>query len=396
MPTRNCSAGDTRSESGDTYRTTAVRRLDEPLRVAVVTPLSDSRDAGLYVAASRINDETRLFLPRPALGTWPEDVSLTPVSSTGSRLTSMWMHGLRRLVGEFHADVVHVHTEPWSLIAQQLIGLDTAVVIHAVESRYRDAPWRLRVRRTGTRRVLTRASGYLNWGHTGLRAAAEAGLPARTPRGVISGSPPDPSVFTRIPMPAYTGEVHVTFVGRLVPEKGLDTLLAAIATPGLRGKTRLTVAGTGPESQALETLSRNLQVNAQFVGGLDAPALHEVLGHSHVLVVPSRDIPVWSEQWGRVAVEAMMTGRPVITSDAGELPGLVGPGQITFPQNDHRALAERIQVLHNNPVRLQEMADDAYRRSWSHRPDVLAVRLHDFWHEARRFYDEGQRATDGI
>jgi len=307
----------------------------------------------------------------------------------------MWMHGLRRLVGQFRADVIHVHTEPWSLIAQQLIGLDTAVIIHGVESRYRDAPWRLRVRRTGTRRVLTGASGYLNWGHTGLRAASEAGLPPRTPRGVIAGSPPDPGVFTRIPMPSYNGEMHVAFVGRLVAEKGLDTLLAAISTSGLRGRTRLTVAGTGRESRHLETLSRTLQVNARFVGGLGAPALHEVLGRSHVLVVPSRDSAVWSEQWGRVATEAMMTGRPVITSDAGELPALVGPGQVTFRQNDHRALAERIQALCDNPARLQEMADDAYRRSWNLRPDVLAVHLNDFWHEARRFYEERPRATGG-
>jgi glycosyltransferase involved in cell wall biosynthesis len=357
--------------------------------------LSHSRDAGLYIAAARILDDLQIFVPRQPTGDWPTDVRVTSVPCTGSRLTAQWMRGLGGLLRQFGADVIHVHNEPWSLTAQRLIRLRTAVVIHGGENLYRDAPLMMRVRRAGTRRVLAGASGYLNWGQTGLRAASDAGLPASTPRGVIPGSPPDPGTFAQTPMPAYDGELRLAFVGRLVAEKGLDTLIAAMAAQTLRGRTHLTVVGTGPESQDLQRLSRTLQVSARFVGELAAPALHEVLARSHAVVVPSRDTALWSEQWGRVAAEAMMSGRPVITSDAGELPALVGPGQVTFHQNDAHALAERLQGLLDHPDRLQEMADDAYRRSWNLHPDELAVRLIAFWQEARRYYEKRQATADG-
>ena len=267
MPIGSCSEGETVRQAAYASRAitapkrrpgrdmSTARRLDGPLRTAVVTPLSHSRDSGLYIAASRIMGDIRIFVPRRPVGDWPTGVSVTAVPCTGSRLTSQWMHGLSGQLRQFRADVIHVHNEPWSLMAQQMIRLRTAVVIHGGENLYRDAPLSLRVRRAGTRRVLAGAAGYLNWGQTGLRAASDAGLPTRTPRGVIPGSPPDPGTFTHTPMPPYNGELRLAFVGRLVAEKGLDTLISAMATEPLRGRTRLTVvadrsgiAGSGETS----------------------------------------------------------------------------------------------------------------------------------------------------
>ena len=112
-------------------------------------------------------------------------------------------------------------------------------------------------------------------------------------------------------------------------------------------------------------------------------------------LAPSRDTAVWSRAVGagrRRGDDDRSSGYRLRRGRAP--PALVGPGQLTFHQNDPYALAERLRGLLDNPDRLQEKADDAYRRSWSLRPEVLAVRLIAFWQEARSVYEKRQAPAD--
>jgi glycosyltransferase involved in cell wall biosynthesis len=123
------------------------------------------------------------------------------------------------------------------------------------------------------------------------------------------------------------------FVGRLVPEKGVEVLDAAASGVALAW------AGEGPFQPTTGTrLGR--------VGKPDLPALYAA---ADALVLPSIRTATFTEPWGLVVNEAMLQGTPVITSDAvgAAAGGLVQPGRngLVVPQNDANALSEAITTL---------------------------------------------------
>ena len=81
-----------------------------------------------------------------------------------------------------------------------------------------------------------------------------------------------------------------------------------------------------------------------------------------MLVLPSRTARGWKEQFGRVLVEAMACGLPVIGSDSGEIPTVIGDAGIVCPEGDAGALAKAIATLTADPARRQELGCRGLRR----------------------------------
>lgn len=137
------------------------------------------------------------------------------------------------------------------------------------------------------------------------------------------------------------GTITVGFLGRLVPEKGLLVLLDALARDP---RLRLRVGGTGPLGAELPSLAAAAGVGGrvELLGAIDPGDIPEFLRSLDVLAVPSLPTPSWTEQFGRVAVEAMACGVPVVSSDAGALPDVVGGAGIVVPGGDAAALADAL------------------------------------------------------
>jgi glycogen synthase len=136
-------------------------------------------------------------------------------------------------------------------------------------------------------------------------------------------------------------------VTRLVSDKGLDLLLDALSILRESGiETQLTIIGEGPERPALEAQVRalKLQPHVEFVGSQSPAQLAAVLNRHRILVVPSR----WPEPFGIVALEGIASGCAVVGSAQGGLPEAIGPCGVTFPNNDTRALANRLAELIKN------------------------------------------------
>lgn len=136
----------------------------------------------------------------------------------------------------------------------------------------------------------------------------------------------------------------VGFAGRLVPEKGLDTLIAAVRR--LAAPVELLVVGEGPLRDTLLNCDLG-HATLRILRGNAHDEMAKAYGQMDVLVLPSRTTPTWVEQFGRVLAEALWCGTPVIGSDSGEIPWVVNitEGGLVFPEGDAEALADRLSRL---------------------------------------------------
>jgi glycosyltransferase involved in cell wall biosynthesis len=139
---------------------------------------------------------------------------------------------------------------------------------------------------------------------------------------------------------------------RLVPEKGVDLLLRAVA--GLPGIWRVHIAGEGPEQAPLMRLARELNIEERvfFDGPIPSGQMAAYLRQLDVLVLASRTLPNWKEQFGRVLVEAMACEVAVVGTKSGEIPHVVGDAGLIVPEEDVDALHGRLlQLLQSETLR---------------------------------------------
>lgn len=140
-------------------------------------------------------------------------------------------------------------------------------------------------------------------------------------------------------LPGVERRGELVFVGRLVSDKGVDLLLAALGLLAGRGlRPRLTVVGDGPEAPRLRAQAERLGVagEVEFAGTRTGEALVELLNRHRVLVVPSR----YNEPFGIVALEGIACGCAVVGSSGGGLGQAIGPCGLTFPNGDVARLAD--------------------------------------------------------
>jgi glycosyltransferase involved in cell wall biosynthesis len=159
----------------------------------------------------------------------------------------------------------------------------------------------------------------------------------------------------------------IGFAGRLVESKGLMDLLAAARA--LSAPVELLLIGDGPLRSQLE--GQPIPGSAvRVLSGIGHDEMPRAYSQLDVLVLPSHSTPTWKEQFGRVIVEALWCGVPVVGSDSGEIPWLIGltGGGLVFGEGDRRALAERLVQLRESAelrARLAEAGRAAVARLFS-------------------------------
>lgn len=152
----------------------------------------------------------------------------------------------------------------------------------------------------------------------------------------------------------------IGYLGRIAEEKGLKTLLQALDL--IRNLPwQLVVVGTGPYEHPFDSLARRLDLGDRiqrlgFIPHVQAPLY---LSAFDLLVLPSVTRPHWKEQFGRVIIEALACGTPVVGSNSGEIPYLLQDtgGGLIFPEGEVEILAERLQQLVLDPALRQHLAE---------------------------------------
>jgi glycosyltransferase involved in cell wall biosynthesis len=283
-------------------------------------------------------------------------------------------------------DVIHAEEEPDSLAA---LHVSAARRVLRPRARLVINTWQNvnRLKRPGVARVLRRtlaAADAITCGNAGAVAVLrEQGYTGPAP--VIPALALDAEIFHRRDVPRLDNAFTVGFVGRLAPEKGVDTLVRAIARMG--PPVRLVLAGDGPCRAALAAQAQAEGVGdaVRFAGSLDPRQVAEFLSAIDVLVLPSRSTPVWQEQFGRVLVEAMGCETPVVGSDSGAIPAVVGDAGLVFPEDDVPALVERLRRLRESPHLRLELGrrGSAWART-EHSPARRAGQMTDFYRQLVR------------
>lgn len=143
-------------------------------------------------------------------------------------------------------------------------------------------------------------------------------------------------------------EVLIGFMGRVIEEKGFGTLAAALDQVR-ELPWRLAVVGDGPYTPAFTDRLRELDLLGRvvFPGYVPHPEAPDYLSAFDLLVLPSETQANWREQFGRVIIEALACGTPVVGSSSGEIPHLLRrtTGGMVFEEKNPTALAGVLRIL---------------------------------------------------
>lgn len=276
----------------------------------------------------------------------------TPVVLAGWPQRHLYLTRCRSCCANLCPDVAFIEAEPYSLPSFQwaipLTRLGVPFGVQCYENIDRPLPapiragrsWLLRRAAFVAARSQTASDLARRWGAHGLVGLAPPAVPGWEP-------------------PERRGERPFTvgYAGRLVESKGLFDLLSAVRR--MAEPVELLLIGDGELRERL---------NGQPIPGSCVRVLtgvpHDRMADAYaqidVLVLPSHTTPTWKEQFGRVIVEALWCGVPVVGSDSGEIPWLIGltGGGLVFPEGDAHTLAERLEELRSSPGLRSRLADE--------------------------------------
>lgn len=149
----------------------------------------------------------------------------------------------------------------------------------------------------------------------------------------------------------------VGFAGRLIEQKGIRDLIAALRR--LDFPFRFLVAGNGPLRDEIAAADLPHGTVEMVPPGQRPDDLPGWYAQMDVLVLPSRTMPTWAEQYGKVLAEALLCGTPVVGSSSGAIPWVIEltQGGRVFPEGDDAALAKVLSELHADPALRAQLAE---------------------------------------
>jgi len=291
----------------------------------------------------------------------------TPVAKPGHISLHFYTKLPLAEIRTFAPDIILSTQEPWSLSGLQAMYLATTLkvpfVFHTNQNIYKHYPppfgW---IENASYKRTAT----ALAYSEEARQVMLQKGL--QRPSQVVPYST-DTRLFHRRDSSALraqlgiTGKTVVGYLGRLVPEKGIDTIITALAELQANPETTDVcglIVGSGVQENALRQQAREAGIAEKviFTGAVSHGEAPHYMSCLDIFVLPSRTTPSWKEQFGRVIIEALASGIPVVGSDSGQIPHLIREtgGGMVFPEGDSHALASVLRDLMVNPAERTRLA----------------------------------------
>jgi len=156
----------------------------------------------------------------------------------------------------------------------------------------------------------------------------------------------------------------VGFLGRFIDAKGIDVLLTALRDLDRRGVAwRALFVGGGPLEARLRAFAAEHGGRVHVATGIHHDDVPRYLRAMDVLCAPSQSTPAWREQFGRMIVEAFACGVPVVGSDSGEIPYVIGEAGVIVGEQDHAGWTEQLGCLLTDAGARRALGEQGRRRA---------------------------------
>jgi glycosyltransferase involved in cell wall biosynthesis len=282
-------------------------------------------------------------------------------------------------------DVVHAWEEPYIAAGAQIAAAAPAaakLVFATFQNIAKEYPWPLS---SFERQSMRRADGWIAFGEL-----VKTTLASRTPyRGKPSRVIPpgvDTNLFRHDPgaRAAVRSELGwaidapvVGFLGRFEPQKCIELrcrALEAVPVPW-----HALFVGGGALEPRLRSFEKRHPSRVRVVTGVSHREVPRWLNAMSVLCAPSQTTPIWREQFGRMLIEAMACAVPVVGSDSGEIPFVIGEAGVILPEADSQAWTAAIERLLSDPAARGSYADSGVARVAERFTWPVVARAHLAW-----------------
>ncbi|MEH2004674.1 hormogonium polysaccharide biosynthesis glycosyltransferase HpsO [Nostoc sp.] len=326
---------------------------------------------------------------------------IVPVSNFSQNHQGLLTFGadLISLLKQFRPQIIQVEQGSRALAYTQMIGLNKLLGLKAknVFFTWWNLPYSLKLPVSLLEKYnLHHSHGIISGNQDGAEVLRQRGY-----QGSIKVMPQlgvDESLFTPKPQPELAakldiekGDFVVGFVGRFVQEKGLLTLLQALIT--LTNKPwKLLLLGRGElQSELIKiAVENNIKERLILVESVPHDQVANYINLMSTLVLPSETTYKfktltsvgWKEQFGHVLIEAMACQVPVIGSDSGEIPYVIGDTGLVFPEGDTQALANCLVQLMDKPSFAYTLGEMGYQKAMiKYTNQALAKQQLEFYEE---------------
>jgi len=271
------------------------------------------------------------------------DLRVEPIWFNGSYHLFLWPT-LNKILREVRPDLVHIDEEPYNLATAHGTWL-----ARRTGARSLFFTWQNLLRRYPPpfsmfeRSVFAQSACAIAGSNEALHVLRAKGYCG--PGAVIPQFGVDPDLFSPGLQASCDAAPVIGFISRLVEEKGILVLLAALSR--LPGNWRLHIVGIGPLERQARKRADQLGIGDRITWerGIPSTLVPERLRTFTMLVQPSLTRRHWKEQFGRAVMEAMACGIPVVGSASAEIPNVVGDAGLVVPEGDPAALRDAIARL---------------------------------------------------
>ncbi len=277
-----------------------------------------------------------------------------------------WYPGLEEVVRQIRPDIFHIEEEHYSLVTYQAIRLakkyNIKCLFVSLQNIYKKYPF-----------PFSWIEGY-NLRNTDYAVAVSEEIKdvlvrkgftnekiSIIPYGI------DPLLYrkmestelrSRLRLEAFT----IGYIGRFVKEKGIFDLLKAVSQ--IKSKFNLLIVGGGRLKYKIKAEVRRLGIleRIRILDSIPSSQVPNYINCMDCLMLPSRTTKKWKEQFGRVLIEAMSCEVPVVGSDSGEIPNVIGDSGLVFKEGDIDDLYSKLELLINDIDLRTELAKNGRQR----------------------------------